>query len=250
MPGGSNVRARVRRGSPRDGFSLIEILIALIVLVVGLVGIVVLFPVGLQNTQAAVGDTMAANVAESVHAALVSAHRTVKPSASVPPGRPTATLIHDLFPCNDGAGRYKFEMPLLTDAPTTIYCLHPASGAGVQIKLPPPASTTVDVFSLGADPWIGAAVGDVHAVSDPTEPYRQYAFNFTVRKVPTIPAGGNSLLYDYNITVYRLLGVGPTSSGSTVSTGGGGGGGGGTVATGGSTPARVVATLSARISGP
>ncbi len=60
-----------------QGFTLMEILIAMAVLLVGLVGILSLFPVGLDATRKAIEDTNAALIAESVYASLrASAQRT------------------------------------------------------------------------------------------------------------------------------------------------------------------------------
>lgn len=52
------------------GFTLIEILISMTVLLVGLVGILHLFPVGINATAKAIEDTNAAQIAESAYAAL------------------------------------------------------------------------------------------------------------------------------------------------------------------------------------
>lgn len=54
----------------RTGFTLVEILIAMTVLLVGLVGILALFPVGLDATRKAIEDSNAAFIAESAYAGL------------------------------------------------------------------------------------------------------------------------------------------------------------------------------------
>ncbi len=71
------------------GFTLVEILISLTVLTIGLVGILALFPVGLDNSKKAILDTTSANVAESVKSGIVQALR-LKAS-----GSPTVEFYHD-----------------------------------------------------------------------------------------------------------------------------------------------------------
>lgn len=48
------------------GFTLIEILLALTILLIGIAGILVLFPLGLSATKDTIEDTVAANLAESI----------------------------------------------------------------------------------------------------------------------------------------------------------------------------------------
>ncbi len=60
-------------------FTLIEILIAMSVLIVGLVGVLSLFPVGLNATKKAIEDTNAALIADSVFAALRAAAQQTSP---------------------------------------------------------------------------------------------------------------------------------------------------------------------------
>jgi prepilin-type N-terminal cleavage/methylation domain-containing protein len=245
-----------RRGA-RGGFTLIEILIAMVVLLVGIVGIVAIFPVGIRNTADATIDTFAANLAESVHASLVMAHRQVVVPApagggtsSGPAQRPRLVLVHDLSPGNAGTGRYEFELPFEED-----FNKDPGM-TKYPLCHPDPAKANAECFSLGSDPWLGETSRNIRATSDNTDMYWAYGFKFKVRKVPTIPPGGNSGLYEYTISVYRIPGVGPrTATGS-----GGGGGGTGPVTPISDSPVykvkglkedeHVLAVLSARIAGP
>lgn len=55
-----------------SGFTLIEILIAIGILVVGLGGILVLFPAGLTSTKKAIEETQATLLAESIHSSFMS----------------------------------------------------------------------------------------------------------------------------------------------------------------------------------
>jgi type IV pilus modification protein PilV len=254
------------RRNRQAGFTMIEILIAMVILAVGIVGILAIFPVGILNTADATGDTIAANLAESVHASLVAAHRQVVVKAGVNGTNiAEAVLIHDLQPANDGPNRYKYTLPTEADSakPNNYPCLHPD----------PAKFGGKAYFVLGADRWLLATSQNVRANSDPTDLYFGYGFKFFVRKVPTVPAGGNSGMYEYNIVVARVLGVGPSTGSTTSSTppsggggkggggkggGGGGGGGGGSLSSDGpptsvadnDTSRRDIAVLTARISGP
>ncbi|NUM35274.1 MAG: prepilin-type N-terminal cleavage/methylation domain-containing protein [Candidatus Brocadiae bacterium] len=61
-------------------FTLIEILIAMSILIVGLVGVLALFPVGLNATKKAIEDTNAALIADSVYSALRAAAQQTAPN--------------------------------------------------------------------------------------------------------------------------------------------------------------------------
>lgn len=63
----------------QNGFTLMEILIAMSILIVGLVGILSLFPVGLSATKKAIEDTNAALIAESLYASLRAAAKKTVP---------------------------------------------------------------------------------------------------------------------------------------------------------------------------
>jgi hypothetical protein len=247
----------------RGGFTILEILIAIIVLLVGIVGILALFPVGISNVGDSTGDTVAANLAASVHAALVAAHRQVVvplPAAGGAAGPPKVTLIHDLAPANAGTGRYEYELPVLSDCYNPVTSKTPKQGWDAKYPClhPDPAKANgAKCFALGNDPWLGATRRDVRATSDNTEMYWGYGFSFKVRKVQTVPAGGNSGLYEYTIYVYRIPGVGP----ALAPTGAGGGGGGtGVIGKPGSdSPVykvtnvvedNIVAIVSAKLAGP
>lgn len=61
------------------GFTLVEILISMGILVFGVVGILALFPAGLKSTKAAVQESYAATIADSVYAALRASAKQVSP---------------------------------------------------------------------------------------------------------------------------------------------------------------------------
>jgi prepilin-type N-terminal cleavage/methylation domain-containing protein len=54
------------RKSKADGFTLIEVLIAMVILGIGILGVTILFPAALRDTQRASGTTVAAMYADSV----------------------------------------------------------------------------------------------------------------------------------------------------------------------------------------
>jgi prepilin-type N-terminal cleavage/methylation domain-containing protein len=175
-----------RRGA-RRGFTLLEILLALAVLLVGLVGILTLFPVGIRSVGESTMDTMAAIVAESVQQALMKAMRM--------PGTPGATrritVYHDGFPPTG----LTFDLPPATQAGTTFYV-----APGTPQTTPFGANT---IFTLGTDPTILATYDQIVSGSsggarlDPSEGYRQYQFSIDVRRVP------NEALFEFTIHVYR-----------------------------------------------
>ncbi|MBI3272338.1 MAG: prepilin-type N-terminal cleavage/methylation domain-containing protein [Planctomycetes bacterium] len=93
----------------RQGFTLIEILIALVVLFIGIVGIIALFPIGIRSTKESVEDTNAALIAESVHHSLVQALRSGRPVGNPP--RTQVTFVHDGVRLTAGVPGYVFQLP-------------------------------------------------------------------------------------------------------------------------------------------
>ena len=63
----------------KEGFTLVEILLALCILVIGLVGVLAIFPVGINCSRSAVEQNRAALLAESVKDSLVHGFRTTPP---------------------------------------------------------------------------------------------------------------------------------------------------------------------------
>ncbi|WP_372370165.1 prepilin-type N-terminal cleavage/methylation domain-containing protein [Candidatus Uabimicrobium sp. HlEnr_7] len=74
-----------------SGFTLIEILIAIGILIVGLGGVLVLFPAGLHSTKKAVEETQSTLIAESVHSSFMSSMQ-----------------ILNSEPLNTSKGKFKF----------------------------------------------------------------------------------------------------------------------------------------------
>ena len=99
-----------RRSRRRDGLTLIEILLALIVMVLGFCGILALFPPALQSSRESMEATNAAILGESVAHALTTSLQFATFNASSQ--QYEAILTHDL---KSGAttNRYRFALPKL-----------------------------------------------------------------------------------------------------------------------------------------
>ncbi len=89
----------------RRGFTLLEILIAMAVFVVGVISILAVFPVGIKSSTQSTDHSVAAALAESLDDALTLALRQYSGIASVAP----VDFFHDGLP--SGAG--KFQLPPL-----------------------------------------------------------------------------------------------------------------------------------------
>jgi type II secretory pathway pseudopilin PulG len=224
-----------RRG--RRGVTLIEILLALIVMVLGFCGILALFPPALQSSTESVEETNAAILGESVAHALTNAIRFAQYNTTTQAQE--VTLTHDLK-AGGTAVRYKFTLPKLVPAadPTQGWKHYPGT---VSPASPDPGGAPRSdgimenedrLFYLGGDNWSAATVQAVHDTNDPTDAYRQFAFCFDVRKVNTLeyllqqmnPQTNQNYtldnletlckLYEFRIHVYRTAGS-PGATGST-----------------------------------
>lgn len=230
----------VRRRRRDGGVTLIEILLALIIMVLGLVGILALFPPALQASKEAQEDTQAGITANSVANAMANAVRFATFNAGT--GEWTVTFTHDL----DNSGStvfYTYVLPKIADN----WKHHPGN---VTPTLGKPQNDAT--FMLTGDPWIKSAVLSTKGY-DPTDPLEQFSFSFDVRKINTLayligqpkPGGGTYgvgdlepivKMYEFRIHVFRH------ASNAT--------GGGGTGTGGGSSSKRLVATVNTRITAP
>jgi len=184
----------------RAGFTLIEILIALVVLLVGIVGILALFPVGIESTRTAVQDSHAAILAESIHHAIVIGMREASGT--------DVTLVHD--GCPNDPMRYTFTLPT---APAVEH--HPSSAITGYAGPGAPR-----IFQLGrrtGDGQAEAAVedpladirgaestapADASTGSDATIDYAQYYWDFYISQM-TDASGGTLPLYQFRIRIWR-----------------------------------------------
>lgn len=227
------------------GVTLIEILLSLLVLVIGIVGILAIFPSALQASKETVQERAALVYGESVKASLANAMRFSDVTGN-------RIFTHDLE-AGTVLWPYLFPLPTLQQG----WVRHPNGSDNLGLNpIPNPGDPELDpAFKLGKDGWLSATVDTIHNTNDPTEPYRQYLFSFDVCRVNTVwyklgqsdGAGGtwtetnlNSQcrLFEFRIHVMRLKGV------NSAGTGGTGGGG-----TGVANPLKThILTLSDRLS--
>lgn len=215
---GKNSRAK-------SGLTLIEILIALLVMIIGLVGVLAVFPVAIQSTNESVEERMAAAVAESVAHALTVAMRSATPEDSATATQAIVTLHHDGL--SEQGKTYQFKLPL--PEPTNLPEAPNKPGFFKPRFFGHPDGTTsapTDVFMLGSESYLSTVFKDVISGPDKTDPYTQYGFTFTVCRVddarPKTQTDTTEAttttdddytpipLYEFRIAVYR---IGSTSSG-------------------------------------
>ncbi len=217
----------------RRGLTLIEILIALVILMVGLVGIFALFPVGMRSTQESIEDTTAAVQAESFHHALLAAMRSARP-ASGPTDRVAVVFTHDGLPGRGWDGRTTHDAttgvaagPALPED-TYVFQLPSEADAGVVRSYPTPGTGSLDVPGgalfqmagtgmsgppsyvrrslIGAGTLASPSAGSVRW-EDPSEALNQYQVSFDVARVRDAAGGYASPLFEVRIRVYRNGGL-------------------------------------------
>jgi hypothetical protein len=244
------------RGSER-GVTLIEILLALIVMVLGMVGILALFPGALQQASESMEDTQAAILGESVAHGLVTALRNAEFDKGTLTYR--AVLVHDLYSSDASAngngerGRFEFVLPPgdKTGGKADPPCHHypgtakPASPdpGGPIVLRDWDGETDPRVFKLGGDGWLKSTTDNVKNNFDPTDAWSQFGFSFNVTKVPTLdyllgkpkptipgtpPVNYTAdeiekmeKLYEFKIVVFRIATQGASFGGGTAVSGGG-----------------------------
>ncbi|MBI4565106.1 MAG: prepilin-type N-terminal cleavage/methylation domain-containing protein [Planctomycetes bacterium] len=233
------------------GLTLIEILLALIVMVLGIVGVLALFPPALDSAKESFEVTQAAILAESVANSLTNAIRfgSYDPAS----GALTAVFTHDL---QYGARNviYSFQLPrFATDGMTPNKIA--SSARHHPGGLPPIADVAEQpAFVLGGDPWTAEQLKYNREKSDASDPLDQFAFSFRVSKVNTLrhlldqmkPDGQRyseadldplCKLYEFQITVFRLIGPRPDPASGTAAE-----------SPGKSQPKRPIATITTRVS--
>ncbi len=212
------------------GLTLIEILLALLVMVLGVLGILSLFPHGLQSSRESVEETYAAILSESVAHAFKTAMQFGKYDPP-PLSEWTCVMAHDLKSMGSTV-RFTFVPPRLADK----WKHYPSGGSPDRGKVPDPDPIRDPHFELGGDQWTYAAVQNVITVNDPTDPWCRFAFSFALRKINTLeylvspvpqtnPATGqpytmNDLepltkLYEIRVRVFRLATQAAGSGGGT-----------------------------------
>jgi len=188
----------LRHRDAQKGMTLIEILIALLVMVLGVLGIMALFPPALQSASESMEETNAAILSESVAHSLAEAFSAVEEDKQSPKLQLRCTMSHDMKAGDKTRGRYTFILPPLPANPLTNqeWYHYPSSAT-------PPGQTGVGGgdsgskmtgnawdpteddrhFQLGGDQWTVDTVQSVHELNDPTDPLLQFAFSFDIRKV-------------------------------------------------------------------
>lgn len=232
-----------RRGS--KGLTLVEILLALIVMVLGVLGILALFPPAMESAKQSMEETNAAIFAESVAHGLKTSIIMSKwddPSKTwwcrfkhdlfTSSAKPTAP--GGLFPTPPDNWQFDFPLPLLKDG-----WLHYPGG------VPAGDPATLGIFRLGDETAIKDAVDYVKTNVDPSDPMKQFSFSFDIKKInsvdylinatpaPINPATnapyvypndieGLCKMYEFTIHVFRSPEMGPsvTSSGGSAVTSG------------------------------
>jgi hypothetical protein len=160
---------------------------------IGICGVLSLFPVAIKNVSDSVEDSTASNLAQSLYAAMTEAMR--RPVTGV------VYLTHDGLP----SGLFNFPLPITVGAPV----MYPAPGGGTD--------PTLSVYQLGTDARALAQVTDIRTPppvwslgGDPSEPTRQYSFQFEVSKPPesvivvdTAGTTTNLPLFQFRFIIYR-----------------------------------------------
>jgi prepilin-type N-terminal cleavage/methylation domain-containing protein len=192
------------------GVTLIECLLALIVLAVGLVGILALFPVALENSKGSMELSHGAIIAESVKHALTVALKNAVYDAGT--DRWEVSMAHDL---KEGSNISRIDMKLPKTSEGWVRFPNPGGGglgkaiAEVAQAFRKPQEDLA--FTMYADPWIRKHVDRVHDQADASDPYSQFEFSFDVQKINTLdylaapPADieKQTTLYEFRIHVFR-----------------------------------------------
>jgi type II secretory pathway pseudopilin PulG len=173
----------------RGGMTLIEILLALIVMVLGVLGILALFPPAMESAKESMEETNAAIVGESVAQGLTNAMRlSIYDTAK---SQIVATLTHDLQ-AGTVKMKYRFSLPKIQSAsdpvwmhfPSTTSPPDPDNGATLAANYDPEGDNRL--FLLAGDGWVKETTDNVKKINDPTDCYNQFAFSFDIRKVYTM----------------------------------------------------------------
>lgn len=241
----------MRRPRRDRGMTLLEILLSLLVLVLGVMGVLALFPPGIQSATESMEDTNAAVIAESVAHALTNSMRFAVQDPNTKAWR--VVFTHDLGAKNTVKVKYEFELPLLADPsatdggwkhyPSTSSPPQPDQGGALPANMDYDAVDTY--FTLAGDPWLKETTDNVKDINDRTDTYSQFGFSLDIRKVNTLehlispqPQNNPSTqqpwtkddlepltrLYEVRINIFRVFGEasmfgggGGTTTGSTVS---------------------------------
>jgi hypothetical protein len=158
--------------------TLIEILLAFLVMTLGVLGVLAVFPAAMESSKASMEETCAGLIGGSVAHALDLAVKQATYDSTT--NEWNAVLSHDLAG-GGGTTLYPFTLPKLPNPSAATVWFHHPSMPGSADNDP----ERNNAFALGGDPWLGATVDHVQSTSDPTDPYRQFLFSFSVARIPT-----------------------------------------------------------------
>jgi hypothetical protein len=185
---------------------------ALLVLTIGIVGLVALFPTAIDATRESIEDTTAAIIAQSVHNALVTAFRSADPEIT---NASPITFYHDGLP----NGVYTFNRPLTagaqvlvpnpfgatdpergTDATRTVFLCANRLGNS-QLSYIRNSMLNISEVDDGVTP--PELPASERLESDPTEKLEQYSFCIVVRRESPVEAR----LFYVRVDVFRNYGL-------------------------------------------
>lgn len=173
----------------RQGMTLIEILLALIVMVLGVLGILRLFPPAMDLARQSMEETNAALLGESVAQGLTNGMRLS--IYDIAKQQTVVTLTHDLQ-IGGVKMKYRFYLPKIEKSGDPQWIHFPGSKSPSDPDpgqvLPNTWSAEDDdrLFLLAGDGWVLETTNNVKTINDPTDSYNQFAFSFDIRKVFTM----------------------------------------------------------------
>ncbi len=184
-----------RQSKGNRGVTLMEILIAIIIMSIGLAGIVVLFHPSMRASKETLEETRAVVIAQSIRDSLTGALRFAQYDEAS--DTYTVTLTHDME-----GGKLLFKLP-----PLKVNNL-PRNNQNEWVHYPGATTPSKEgnyftpekdkALLLNKD-WISNVVKEI-SKKDPSEPYEQFLFSFDVRR-EDVPK-----LYGFRVNVFRATG--------------------------------------------
>lgn len=191
------------------GLTLIEILLSLLVMVLGILGVMAVFPVAMQSGKESMEETTATILAESIYHSMVSGFRFANHIVG-PPSETRVTLSHDLQQTTAIVSQYTFSLPKLPPTMTEPFWRHPgAPFTGTLATTPVDQMTPEQLFRVCGDAWVAASIDTVRERYDGSEVYRQFAFAFEVQKINNLQYLINKPNPDKPPTSYQLADLEP-----------------------------------------
>ena len=199
----------LKKSKANDGFSLVEILIAVGILVIGLTGILVLFPAGLFSTKKAIDETQATLIAESVYDSFSSSMQIFN-AEPLTLSKGKFEFIYDGIP----SGR-KFVLPVLRSGNDVEF---DANGLLQPLGLINADPSDDSTFIPGIDDSTERCqLGRGYNLDDPsTLPFNvtvsqednyleQYSFNLEIKSPAPLPSEDGSPAPVMNISLYDII---------------------------------------------